>query len=151
MLQKGWNPRLPEDTQRKDLMHIHPTPSSFKIMLDKVKHHKKSISTLNSKNIKEPRKLKYSYVGPSFIASLHVTNSFQVELSGEMKDKHITFPVSLIKPYQPADEELLPLRNPTPLTVAPVKQNEQKNIKKFIKKGESGVRIKENILSDIKI
>ncbi|MBW0483679.1 hypothetical protein O181_023394 [Austropuccinia psidii MF-1] len=41
VLQKGWNPRLPGDTLRKDLVDIHPTPSSFKIMLDKVKHHKK--------------------------------------------------------------------------------------------------------------
>ncbi|MBW0498521.1 hypothetical protein O181_038236 [Austropuccinia psidii MF-1] len=39
MLEKGWNPRLPADTLRKDLIEIHPTASSFKIMLDKVKHH----------------------------------------------------------------------------------------------------------------
>ncbi|MBW0580224.1 hypothetical protein O181_119939, partial [Austropuccinia psidii MF-1] len=41
MLEKGWNPRLPADTLRKDLIDIHPTASSFKIMLDKVKHHAK--------------------------------------------------------------------------------------------------------------
>ncbi|MBW0542032.1 hypothetical protein O181_081747 [Austropuccinia psidii MF-1] len=41
MLEKGWNPRLPADTLRKDLIDINPTASSFKIMLDKVKHHKK--------------------------------------------------------------------------------------------------------------
>ncbi|MBW0520961.1 hypothetical protein O181_060676 [Austropuccinia psidii MF-1] len=39
MLEKGWNPRLPEDTLRKDLIEIHPKDSSFKIMLYKVKHH----------------------------------------------------------------------------------------------------------------
>ncbi|MBW0562319.1 hypothetical protein O181_102034 [Austropuccinia psidii MF-1] len=39
MLAKGWNPRLPADTLRKDLIKLHPTASSFKIMLDKVKHH----------------------------------------------------------------------------------------------------------------
>ncbi|MBW0522266.1 hypothetical protein O181_061981 [Austropuccinia psidii MF-1] len=35
--------------------------------------------------------------------------------------------------YQPADKELFPLSNPTPLTVPPVEQSEDKNIKKFIK------------------
>ncbi|MBW0558700.1 hypothetical protein O181_098415 [Austropuccinia psidii MF-1] len=100
MLEKGWNPRLPADTLRKDLIDIHPTASSFNIMLDKVKHHAKQI---------------------------------QVELSGELENKHPTFPVSLIKPYQPADKELFPLRNPTPLTLPPVEQNEDKRIKKFVK------------------
>ncbi|MBW0474141.1 hypothetical protein O181_013856 [Austropuccinia psidii MF-1] len=41
MLEKGWNPRLPTDTLKKDLIDIHPTPSIFKIMLDKVKNHAK--------------------------------------------------------------------------------------------------------------
>ncbi|MBW0568241.1 hypothetical protein O181_107956 [Austropuccinia psidii MF-1] len=43
MLEKGWNPRLPADTLRKDLVDIYPTASSFKIILDKVKHHEKQI------------------------------------------------------------------------------------------------------------
>ncbi|MBW0584998.1 hypothetical protein O181_124713 [Austropuccinia psidii MF-1] len=152
MLEKGWNPRLPADTLRKDLIDIHPTASSFKIMLDKVKHHAKQsmddafdyakqkwdkshkvpdfkvgdlvlVSTLKFNNIKGPRKLKDSYVGLFVIVPSHETNAVQVELSGELENKHPTFPVSLIKPYQPADKELFPLRNPTPLTVAPVEQN----------------------------
>ncbi|MBW0474645.1 hypothetical protein O181_014360 [Austropuccinia psidii MF-1] len=41
MLEKGWNPRLPADTLRKDLIGIHRTASSFKIMLDKFKYHEK--------------------------------------------------------------------------------------------------------------
>ncbi|MBW0549954.1 hypothetical protein O181_089669 [Austropuccinia psidii MF-1] len=39
MLEKGCNPRLPYDTLKKDLVDINPTESSFKIMLDKVRHH----------------------------------------------------------------------------------------------------------------
>ncbi|MBW0543803.1 hypothetical protein O181_083518 [Austropuccinia psidii MF-1] len=39
MLEKGWNPRLPYDTLKKDLVDIHPTASSFKLMLDKARHH----------------------------------------------------------------------------------------------------------------
>ncbi|MBW0460617.1 hypothetical protein O181_000332 [Austropuccinia psidii MF-1] len=41
MLEKGWNPRLPEDTLSKYLIDIQTTASSFKIMLDKVKHRAK--------------------------------------------------------------------------------------------------------------
>ncbi|MBW0527194.1 hypothetical protein O181_066909 [Austropuccinia psidii MF-1] len=45
ILEKGVNPRLPEDTLWKDLIEIHPTSSSCKIMLDKVKHHAKESLT----------------------------------------------------------------------------------------------------------
>ncbi|MBW0502704.1 hypothetical protein O181_042419 [Austropuccinia psidii MF-1] len=151
MLEKGWNPRIPEETL-KYLIDINPTASSFKIMLDKVKHHSKKsmndtfdyakqkwdkshkvpdfnvgdlvlFSTLNFNNIKFPTKLTDFHVGPFVIVALDGTNAVQVELSGELENKHPTFPVSLIKPYQPADKELLPLRNSTPLTVSPVEQN----------------------------
>ncbi|MBW0479497.1 hypothetical protein O181_019212 [Austropuccinia psidii MF-1] len=84
------------------------------------------VSTSNFNNIKGSKKLKDSYVGPFVIVALHGTNAVQVELSGELENKYPTFPVSLIKPYQPADKELFPLRNPTPLTVPPVEQNEAK-------------------------
>ncbi|MBW0583442.1 hypothetical protein O181_123157 [Austropuccinia psidii MF-1] len=134
MLEKGWNPRLQADTLRKDLIDIHSTASIFKIMLDKVKHlakksmsdafdytkqkwdksHKVTdlevgdlvlVSTLKFNNIKGPKKLQDSYVGPFVIVELHVYKAVQVELSGELENIHPTFPVSLIKPYQPADEE----------------------------------------------
>ncbi|MBW0588290.1 hypothetical protein O181_128005 [Austropuccinia psidii MF-1] len=121
MLEKGWNPRLPADTQRKDLIDIHPTACSFKIMLDKVKHHAKQsmndvfdyakqkwdkshkvpdfkvgdlvqVSTFNFNNIKGPKKLEDSYVGPFVIVALHGTNAVQVELSDQLENKHPTFP-----------------------------------------------------------
>ncbi|MBW0551475.1 hypothetical protein O181_091190 [Austropuccinia psidii MF-1] len=98
-----------------------------------------------------PKKLKDSYVGPFVIVALHGTNADLVELSGESENEHPTFPVRLIKPYQPADKEFFPLRNPTPLTVPPVEQSEDKKIKKVITKGHLGVKIKENIFSDIEI
>ncbi|MBW0529100.1 hypothetical protein O181_068815 [Austropuccinia psidii MF-1] len=109
MLEKGWNPTLPADTLRKDLIDIHPTASRCKIMLDKVKYHSK--------------------LRPFVIVSLHETNSVQVEFSGKLENKHPTFPLSFIKPYQPSDKELFPLRNPASLTVLPVEQSEDKNIK----------------------
>ncbi|MBW0471175.1 hypothetical protein O181_010890 [Austropuccinia psidii MF-1] len=96
------------------------------------------VSTLNYNNIKGPKKLEYSYVGTFFIVSLHRTNPVQVGLSGELEYKTPILPVSLIKPYQPADKKFFPLRNPTPLTVPPVEQSEDIKIKKFIK--ESRIR-----------
>ncbi|MBW0561873.1 hypothetical protein O181_101588 [Austropuccinia psidii MF-1] len=39
MLEKGWNPQLAVDTLNKDLVDIHPAASSFKLFLDKVRHH----------------------------------------------------------------------------------------------------------------
>ncbi|MBW0571870.1 hypothetical protein O181_111585 [Austropuccinia psidii MF-1] len=91
------------------------------------------VSTLNSNNIKGTKKLKDSYVGLFFIVSLHGTNMVQVELSGELENKHPTFPVSLIKPFEKADKELFSSMNPTPLTVPQVEQSEDRKIKKFIK------------------
>ncbi|MBW0478522.1 hypothetical protein O181_018237 [Austropuccinia psidii MF-1] len=62
-------------------------------------------STLTLNNIKGPKKLKDSYVGPFVIVALHGTNAVQVELSGELENNHPTFTVSLIKPYQQAEKE----------------------------------------------
>ncbi|MBW0532828.1 hypothetical protein O181_072543 [Austropuccinia psidii MF-1] len=102
MLREGWNPRLPADTLWKDLIDIHPTTSSFNIILHKVKYHEKQsmndpfdyekqpwgkshkvpdfkvgdlvlVSTLNFNNIKGPKKLNDSYLGPFVIVALHET------------------------------------------------------------------------------
>ncbi|MBW0578366.1 hypothetical protein O181_118081 [Austropuccinia psidii MF-1] len=111
MLEKGWNPKLPVDTLKKDLVDIHPTASSFKLLVEKVRHHQNQsmndafesakeiwdkshktpefkvgdlivVSTLNFNNIKGPKKLKNSFAGPFLIKALHGTISVQVELSG---------------------------------------------------------------------
>ncbi|MBW0460934.1 hypothetical protein O181_000649 [Austropuccinia psidii MF-1] len=41
ILEKGWNPIFPYDTLKRYLVGIHPTASSFKIMLEKARHHAK--------------------------------------------------------------------------------------------------------------
>ncbi|MBW0566670.1 hypothetical protein O181_106385 [Austropuccinia psidii MF-1] len=93
ILEKVWNPRLPYDTLKKALVDIHPTASSFKIMLDRARHHAKRfmkdsfkyskerwdkihkppdfksadlvlVSTLNFNTIRGPKKLKDSLAGP---------------------------------------------------------------------------------------
>ncbi|MBW0562778.1 hypothetical protein O181_102493 [Austropuccinia psidii MF-1] len=41
MLEEGFNPRRLYENLRKDLVDINPTERSFKIMLDKERHHAK--------------------------------------------------------------------------------------------------------------
>ncbi|MBW0573412.1 hypothetical protein O181_113127 [Austropuccinia psidii MF-1] len=96
ILEKGWNPKLPQDSLRKYLIEIHPTAASFKGMLDKARKHavrcmedsfayakdkwNKShatpdfkvgdldlVSTTNLNNIKGCKKLKDSFSGPFFL------------------------------------------------------------------------------------
>ncbi|MBW0505425.1 hypothetical protein O181_045140 [Austropuccinia psidii MF-1] len=38
VLEKGWNPKLPQDSLRKDLGEIHPTAGSFEGMLGKARN-----------------------------------------------------------------------------------------------------------------
>ncbi|MBW0579932.1 hypothetical protein O181_119647 [Austropuccinia psidii MF-1] len=162
MLEKGWNPKLPIDTLKKDLVDIHPTASSFKLLLDKVRHHANQsmndafeyakqkwdkshktpefkvgdlilASNLSFNNIKGPKKLKYSFSGPFIIKSLHGRNAVQLELSGELENKHPTCPVSLVKHYTSTDKELFPLRNETPLEVPPLDQSDEIKVLKVLK------------------
>ncbi|MBW0574530.1 hypothetical protein O181_114245 [Austropuccinia psidii MF-1] len=126
MLEKGWNPRLPYDTLKKDLVDIHPTASNFKLILDRARDHANRriqdsfkyskerwdkiykpdfkigdlvlVSTLNFNNIKGPKQLEDSFAGPFIIKALNGPNAVQLELTGELMNKHPTFPVSLIKP-----------------------------------------------------
>ncbi|MBW0541260.1 hypothetical protein O181_080975 [Austropuccinia psidii MF-1] len=132
MLERGWNPKLPVDTLKKYLGNIHPTASSFKLLLDKVRHHASQsmthafeyakqkwdkshktpefkvgdlilVSTLNFNNIKGPKKLKDSFSGTFIIKALHGRNAVQVKLSGELENKHPTFAVSVRCVYDTVD------------------------------------------------
>ncbi|MBW0546901.1 hypothetical protein O181_086616 [Austropuccinia psidii MF-1] len=134
MLEKGFNPGIPHDTLKKDLVDINPTASSSKIMLDKETHHSNRrmqgsfkyqkerwdkshkppdskvgdlalLSTLKLNSIKGQKKLKYTFAGPFMIKALHSPKVMQVELPGELMDKQKYFLVSLIKPYSSSDKE----------------------------------------------
>ncbi|MBW0588391.1 hypothetical protein O181_128106 [Austropuccinia psidii MF-1] len=72
------------------------------------------VSTLNFKNIKGPKKFEYSFEGPFIMKALHGPNAVQLELTGDLMNKHPKFPVSLIKPYSSSDKELFGLRNKPP-------------------------------------
>ncbi|MBW0465656.1 hypothetical protein O181_005371 [Austropuccinia psidii MF-1] len=84
------------------------------------------VSTLKFNNIKGPKKLKDSFEVPFMIKELHFPNSVQLELTGELINKHPDFPVSLIKPYSSSDKELLPLRNEPTLEIPPLKEGEKR-------------------------
>ncbi|MBW0548754.1 hypothetical protein O181_088469 [Austropuccinia psidii MF-1] len=162
ILEKGWNPKLPQDSLRKELIEIHPTATSFKEILDKAMKHAvrciedsfayakdhwdKShanpdfklgdlllLSTTNFKNIKGFKKLKYYFSGPFVIKALHGENSVEEELSEELSNKHPTFPVSLIKPYKSSDAEKFNLRDKSPQVIPPIESSGIKNITKFLK------------------
>ncbi|MBW0517151.1 hypothetical protein O181_056866 [Austropuccinia psidii MF-1] len=163
ILEKGWNPKLPVDTLKKDLVDIHPTASTFKLLLDKVRHHanqgmndafeyaKKKCnkshknpefkvgdlildSALRFNNIKGPKKLKDSFSGPSIIKAIHGTNTVQLQLSGELENTHPSFLISLVKHYTSIDKELFPLRNEIPLEVCPLDQVRRKSTESLERK-----------------
>ncbi|MBW0588379.1 hypothetical protein O181_128094 [Austropuccinia psidii MF-1] len=162
ILEKGWNPKLPQDSSRKYLVEIHPRASSFKGVLDKARKHAvrfmedsfaytkekwdKShvtpdlkvgdlvlVSTTNFNNIKGCKKFKCSFSGCFFIKSLHGKNSIEVKLSEELSNTHPTFPVSLIKPYKSSDSENFPLRNKVPQHIPPIESSGTRKIAKVLK------------------
>ncbi|MBW0548559.1 hypothetical protein O181_088274 [Austropuccinia psidii MF-1] len=93
------------------------------------------VSTRNFNNIRGPKKLKDSFSGPFMIKALHVPNSVQLELTGELMNKHPTFPVSLIKPYSSSDKELFfPLTDKPPLEIPPLEEGDEKRIVEVLKK-----------------
>ncbi|MBW0513266.1 hypothetical protein O181_052981 [Austropuccinia psidii MF-1] len=93
------------------------------------------VSTTNFNNIKGCKKLKDSFAGPFFVKALHGENAVEVELSEELSNKHPTFPVSLIKPYQSSDAEKFPLRNKVPQYIPPIESSGTKKFPNFSKKG----------------
>ncbi|MBW0484888.1 hypothetical protein O181_024603 [Austropuccinia psidii MF-1] len=108
MLEKGWNPIFPYDNLKNESVDIHPEGSSFKIILEKERHHENRfmqnsfeyekerrykghkpphfqvgnmvlVSNLNFNNIKGPKKLKDSFAGTFMIRALHGSNSVCLE------------------------------------------------------------------------
>ncbi|MBW0556706.1 hypothetical protein O181_096421 [Austropuccinia psidii MF-1] len=53
MLEKGRSPKLPVDTLKKYLVDVHPTASSFELLLYKVGHHEKQIMNDSFKYAKQ--------------------------------------------------------------------------------------------------
>ncbi|MBW0565353.1 hypothetical protein O181_105068 [Austropuccinia psidii MF-1] len=74
------------------------------------------VSTLSFKDLKGPRKMRESFLGPFTIIKLIGKNAVEVKLMEEFFRKHPVFPVSLVKPYFQIEEDKFPSRkkNPTP-------------------------------------
>ncbi|MBW0561670.1 hypothetical protein O181_101385 [Austropuccinia psidii MF-1] len=101
ILENRWNPTLPVDTLKKDLVDIHPTSSinANKSMNDAFEYAKKKCdeshktpefkvgnlilaSTWSFNKIKGSKKLKDSFSGPFIIKAFHGTNAVKIQLSG---------------------------------------------------------------------
>ena len=107
MLERGWNPKLPVNTLKKDLVDIHTTSLRFRLFLGKVRNHaNKSMNdaceyakqkwdkshktpefkvgdlilalTMNFNNIQGPKELKDSFARPFIIKALSGTNAVQL-------------------------------------------------------------------------
>ncbi|MBW0565389.1 hypothetical protein O181_105104 [Austropuccinia psidii MF-1] len=119
-LAKGWNPKLPQYSLRKDLIEIHPTAASFRGILNKSRKHAVRcmedsfayakdkwdnshatldfkvgdlvlVSNTNFNNIKGCKKLKDSFAGTFVIKALHGENAVEVELSEELSKSILHF------------------------------------------------------------
>ncbi|MBW0515165.1 hypothetical protein O181_054880 [Austropuccinia psidii MF-1] len=71
------------------------------------------VSKLNLNNLKEPRKMRDSFVGPFTIIKLIGKNAVEVRLTEQFSRKQPVFPVSLVKPYLQKGEEKFPFRKKT--------------------------------------
>ncbi|MBW0480093.1 hypothetical protein O181_019808 [Austropuccinia psidii MF-1] len=111
----------------RERFHKSHKPPDFKL------GHLVLMSTLNFNNMKVPKKLKDSFEGPFLIKALHGPNAVQLELTGELMNKHPTFTLSLIEPYSSSEKELVPLRNKPPLEISPLDEGEGKKIVKVLK------------------
>ncbi|MBW0545149.1 hypothetical protein O181_084864 [Austropuccinia psidii MF-1] len=56
------------------------------------------VSTLNFNNLKGPKKMRDSFLGPFTIINLVGKNAVEVKLTEEFSRKHPVLPVSLVKP-----------------------------------------------------
>ncbi|MBW0514623.1 hypothetical protein O181_054338 [Austropuccinia psidii MF-1] len=92
------------------------------------------VSTLNFKNIKGPKKMRDSFVGPFTIIKMIGKNEVEVQLTEELSRKHPVFPASLIKPYFQMEENKFPSRKekPTPPEIVEV-EDSPGPVKKIIK------------------
>ncbi|MBW0504345.1 hypothetical protein O181_044060 [Austropuccinia psidii MF-1] len=115
ILEKGWNPRLPQDSLKKELVEIHLTAASFKGVLEedrklesrfmedsfaysKDKWDKSHatpdfkvgdllvVSTTHFNKIKRFKKLKDCFATPFFIKALHGENGVELELSEDFSN-----------------------------------------------------------------
>ncbi|MBW0552402.1 hypothetical protein O181_092117 [Austropuccinia psidii MF-1] len=163
LVEKAWNPLFPVNHLKKKLLTIHPTAKDFHDMWkkacytaakckDEAKEYNKQrwdkshmepdykegdqvlVSTLNFKNLKGPKKMRDSFLGPFTIIKLIGKNAVEVKLTEEVSRKHTVFPVSLVNPYFQTEKDKFPSRrkNPTLPEIVEV-EDSPGPVKKIIK------------------
>ncbi|MBW0509112.1 hypothetical protein O181_048827 [Austropuccinia psidii MF-1] len=92
------------------------------------------VSTLTFNNLRGPKKMRYSFVGPFTIIKMIGKTAMEVKLTEERSRKHPVFPVSLVKPHFQTEKEKFPSRrkNPTPPEIVEVEASPGP-VKKIIK------------------
>ncbi|MBW0558449.1 hypothetical protein O181_098164 [Austropuccinia psidii MF-1] len=154
LVERGLNPLLPVHHLKKNLLTIHPTAKDFHEMwkgacdtavkcIAEAKEYNKQrwykshmepdfkggdqvlVSTQNFNNLKGPKKIRDSFVGPFTIINLVGKNAVDVKLTEEFPRKHPVFPVSLVKPYFQTEEDKFPSmkKNPTPPEIVEVEES----------------------------
>ncbi|MBW0543406.1 hypothetical protein O181_083121 [Austropuccinia psidii MF-1] len=80
------------------------------------------VSTMNFNNLKGPKKMRDSFVGPFTVIKFIGKNAVEVKLTEEFARKRPVFPVSLVKPYFQTEEDKFPSwkKNPTPPDIVEV-------------------------------
>ncbi|MBW0489064.1 hypothetical protein O181_028779 [Austropuccinia psidii MF-1] len=80
------------------------------------------VSTLNFNNLKGPKKMRDSFLGPFTSIKLIGKNAVEVNLTKEFSRKHPVFQASLVKPYFQTEEDRIPTRkkHPTPPEIVEV-------------------------------
>ncbi|MBW0501207.1 hypothetical protein O181_040922 [Austropuccinia psidii MF-1] len=125
VVEKGWNPLLPVDHLKKNLLTIHPTAKDFHDMW------KRACDTAAKciAEAKEYNKQRWdkTHMEPDFKEGdqVLVEDSVQVKLTEEFSRKHPVVPVSLVKPYFQTEEDKFPSRkkNPTPPDIVEVEDS----------------------------
>ncbi|MBW0489173.1 hypothetical protein O181_028888 [Austropuccinia psidii MF-1] len=161
LVEKGWYPLLPVHHLKKNALTIHPTDNYFHDMWKRAcdtaaqfiaeakdkqrwdKTHMEPdfkegdqvlVSTLNFNNLKGPKKMRDSFLGPFTIIKLIGNNEVEAILTEEFSRKHPVFPMSLVKPHFQTGEDKFPSRKKTtiPLDIVEVEYSPGP-VKKMIK------------------
>ncbi|MBW0515606.1 hypothetical protein O181_055321 [Austropuccinia psidii MF-1] len=143
LVKKGWNPLLPVDHLKKNLLTIYSTAKDFHEMW-KMTCETAAICIAEAKEYNKQRWDK-SHMEPNFkegdqvllpftIIKFIIINAVEVKLAVEFSRKHPVFPVSLVKPYFHTEEDEFPSRkkNPTPPEIVEV-EDSAGPVKKIIK------------------
>ncbi|MBW0537293.1 hypothetical protein O181_077008 [Austropuccinia psidii MF-1] len=133
VVEKGWNPLLPVDYLKRNLLTIDPTAKDFHIMW-------KRASDTPAKCIAEAKEYNNqrwdkTHMEPDFkggdqvlVSTLKFNNlkgPEKMRIPFEISRKHTVFPVSLVKPYFQTEEDKFPSRkkNPPPRDIVEVEDS----------------------------